>query len=121
MVAGQVDFVALLTAFGVGSAVTAGIQYFLATRSAAMRRSYDERKEAYIGLVEAWVNQEQEGNSSKNSLDVGHWHLRCQFVAPKGMLPILEKWAAAKPGSAARIEATDQLKSAMRNDLSGFR
>jgi len=112
---------ALLTAFGVGSIVTVLVQYVLANRSSAKRRTYDERKEAYIGLAEAWVKQEQEGVSGQNMLDVGHWVLRCQFVAPPEMLPLLKKWAASEPGSLERIEATDQLKAAMRNDLSNFR
>jgi hypothetical protein len=100
--------------------VTALIQYFLSTRSAAKRRTHDERKEAYIGLAEAWVRQEQDGVSDKNMLDVGHWLLRCQFVAPPEMLPLLANWAASQPDSTSRAAATDHLKTAMRNDLSDF-
>lgn len=117
----QLDFIAILTAFGVGSAVTALIQYILTSRAGANRRAYEERKEAYLGLAEAWVRQEQEGPNSKNSLDVGHWLLRCQFVAPPKMLLVLDKWAGSKPGTSERIEATKQLQVEMRNDLINFR
>jgi hypothetical protein len=81
---------------------------------------YDERKEAYIGLVEAWMKQEQEGTSEANSLTVGHWLLRCQFVAPEEMLPALLEWERTEPGSTSRMEATKNLKEAMRRDLSNF-
>jgi hypothetical protein len=115
------EIVALLTAFGFGSVITACIQYFLTTRSAAKRRTYDERKEAYIGLAEAWRQQEQDGISSKNKLEVGHWLLRCELVAPPQMLPILKDWTDAEIGSSGKMKATDQLKAAMRRDLSNFR
>lgn len=115
------DILALLTAFGIGSAVTAFTQYILTSRASARRRTYDERKEAYIGLAEAWVRQDKEGVSKGNMLDVGHWLLRCQLVAPNSMLPLLQGWASAEPGSAERITLTDQVKSAMRKDLSAFR
>jgi hypothetical protein len=115
------DFLAILTAFGVGSAVTALIQYVLTSRAATKRRTYDERKEAYLGLVESWVKQQQTGVSSDNELDVGHWLLRCQFVAPAKMMPLLQKWADTAPGTTERIQVTDHLKAEMRNDLSNFR
>ena len=115
------DFIAILTGFGVGSAITALIQNLLTVRTSARRRAYDERKEAYLGLTESWVRQEQEGTTSSNQLEVGHWHLRCQFVAPDGMISLLGKWAETEPGCMERIAVTKQLKTAMRNDLSNFR
>lgn len=115
------DFLAFLAAFGAGSIVTTFVQFVLTNRSASQRRMYEERREAYLGLAEAWMRQEQTGVTDSNMLELGHWFLRCQFVAPPSMLGLLEEWAASKPETLQRIDATKRLKAAMRIDLVRFK
>lgn len=112
------DWLALLTAFGVGSVVSALIQSLLVLRSQNSARSFAERKEAYIGLLEAWVRQENEGISYEAKLDVGHWVLRCELVGSKTVFVELQNWKDCAPGSDRRIASTKSLKAAMRADLS---
>ncbi|MEM8851608.1 MAG: hypothetical protein AAGE03_16455 [Pseudomonadota bacterium] len=119
----------LLSAFGLGSVVTACAQWFFSTRLARRERQYAERKEAYIGLLEAWVRQEVElenaldphSNFSRASeLDVGHWVLRTSMVASPSVAKSLNAWSDATPGSPERGAATEALKDSMRKDLSSF-
>ena len=111
------DWVSYLTVFGAGSLITALVQFILNNRATSQRRQYDERKEAYIGLLEAWVRQEDERFSDASCRDVGHWVLRSELVASAPVFALLKKWKDTEPGSAERIDVTDRLKSAMRDDL----
>ncbi len=111
------DWVSYLTVFGAGSLLTALVQIILNNRAISRRRQYDERKEAYIGLLEAWVRQENESFTDESSRDVGHWVLRSELVASAPVFDFLQKWKNTEPGSAERIDATDCLKQAMRDDL----
>jgi len=111
------DWVSYLTVFGAGSLLTALVQIILNNRATSKRRQYDERKEAYIGLLEAWVRQENEGFTDASLFDVGHWVLRSELVASAPVFALLKIWKDAEPGSAERIDATDRLKLAMRDDL----
>ena len=115
------DFLTLISAFGVGSVTTAIIQSVLHSRSTSGRRLYEERKSAYVGLAEAWLKQEQDGITEQNSLEVGHWVFRCETVCPDSMLPLLDAWVTTVPGSDERQGATKKLKSAMRDDLTKFK
>ena len=107
----------IVTAFGLGSILTVIVQYYVSNRSAVKHRKYDERKEAYIGLLEAWVRQESADFSQATMKDVGHWILRSQLVASEGVYTLLSDWMEAEPGSKVRIDVTNRLKSAMRDDL----
>ena len=80
------EFLPYITAFGIGSLVSALIQFWLTTRLNNRRKVYEERKEAYVGLAEAWKRQDQEGINSENPFDVGHWVLRTEFVASNNCL-----------------------------------
>ncbi len=111
------DIISYLTVFGAGSLLTALIQIYLNNKSKLRQRQYDERKEAYIGLLESWVRQENDGFTDASHLDVGHWHLRAMLVASTEVFGHLEMWQDSKPGSDQRMGVTDRLKLAMRDDL----
>ena len=111
------EFLSIITAFGLGSILTSFVQWFVANRSTIKQRKYDERKEAYVGLLESWVRQEKENFSGTSELDVGHWLLRSQLVASENVYSLLESWGDTVPGADDRVEITKKLKSAMRDDL----
>lgn len=48
------DVLRLLAAFGLGSIVTAFVQAWTTRAARSEDRSYDERKTAYVGLLEAY-------------------------------------------------------------------
>ena len=80
-------------------------------------RSFQERKEAYIGLLESWVRQENDNFSETSLFDVGHWVLRAELVASAKVFSLLKMWQETVPGSMERKQTTDALKAAMRQDL----
>jgi len=111
------DILPFITAFGLGSVLAGIVQWFFSSHSAIKKRKYDERKEAYVGLLESWVRQQNEEYSETSELDVGHWLLRSQLVASGKVFVLLQKWQDTHPGTEERIDTTKRLKSAMRDDL----
>ncbi|UWQ36674.1 hypothetical protein K3552_14485 [Leisingera aquaemixtae] len=97
--------------------VTAIVQSWLSLRAQTKARSFQERKEAYIGLLEAWVRQENDNFSEMSLLDVGHWVLRAELVASAKVFSLLKTWQETLPGSMERKQTTDAFKAAMRQDL----
>jgi hypothetical protein len=109
--------ITLLGAAGFGSLLTVLVRYWTTRRASYSDRLFSERKEAYLGLLESWVRQENEDFSEPSFRDVGHWHLRCELVASSEVFACLDEWKSSIPGSKARRDATDALKAAMRKDL----
>lgn len=114
------NWISLLSAFGFGSVVSVIAQWYFSNRMAIQERKYRERKEAYIGLLESWANQDKSEFAPHTSIDVGHWHLRATLVASKNVHLLLMKWMELTPGSDERIKVTNDLKEAMRSDLRNF-
>lgn len=107
----------LIAAFGIGSLLTVVVQRFLEARTLSRQRQYDERKEAYIGLLESWVRGEDAGLTEATARDTGHWLLRAQLVASPKVHDLLLEWGDTIPASDERAVATKNLKCAMREDL----
>lgn len=115
------DVLNLLTAFGLGSLISVVAQSYFGMRSETRRTVFQERKEAYIGLLESWRDQDIEGINKKNRYEVGHWMLRCQLVASKELKDQIELWTQFEPGSDQRIGVTQKVKELMRRDLLGYK
>jgi len=111
------DWVPLLAALGAGSLMTVIAQKFFERRAALSDREFKERKEAYIGFLEAWRDQDKEGVTSENRYDVGHWMLRCELVGSSALVRALRNWDRSPPGSDDRAVALKELKLAMKKDL----
>lgn len=105
----------LLTAFGLGSVVSALVQAWLAQRNRASGRSFDERKAAYIGLLEAY----QSAVEGKDAMGIqfGYWQTRCDLVAPKAVRDAASKVSAIHNDKSARNRAMRELIDVMRSDL----
>ncbi|WP_007197323.1 hypothetical protein [Hoeflea phototrophica] len=56
--------VSFIAAFGLGSLLTAVIQFWLARRARIDERNFEERKLAYIGLLEAYHQAAVEGTDT---------------------------------------------------------
>lgn len=109
--------VSFISAVGLGSVLSTIVQHCLSRKSSSKEKLYNERKEAYVGLLDAWRNQDVVGNTPETSSDVGYWSLRVSLVASNEVNSMLVGWNETEPGSAKRIEITSRLKNAMRNDL----
>ena len=110
------DLLSLLTAFGLGSIATAVIQAFLKRRSDVEDRRFEERKEAYIGLLQAY-HRAAVDNDNKAGKEFAYWQMRCELVAPAPVRRAIEEIIASNDDRAARQVAHERLKSELRADL----
>ena len=113
----MIDWLGFLGAFGLGSVITALVQSFLSIKANDRQRRYLERKEAYIGLLDSWRKDDEEGNPPSNAFVNGHWALRCQLVGSDTVKSAIDTWMATEPGTKARQNVTKAIKRAMRDDL----
>jgi hypothetical protein len=63
--------IGLCGAFGLGSVVTAGVNYWFTVKKEKDNRRFEERKEAYIGFLDAMNNSEIE-KTEEAAINVGH-------------------------------------------------
>ncbi len=110
------EFVSLLSAFGVGAVVSTITQSVLSNRTVKRSRSFNERKEAYFGLFEA-ISSLQSGSSSAAKVNFDMWVFRCNIVAPKTVRDAINALYGTDIDNNARIEAIEQLKLQIRADL----
>lgn len=106
----------LLTAFGLGSIVTALMQAWLSQRSKQDERAFAEKQKAYIGLLEAYHRAAVEG-TDETAKAFAYWQMRCELVAPPSVREAIARIVETNDNRAGREAAHNQMKSAMRSDL----
>ncbi|MGB0920245.1 MAG: hypothetical protein ACPG1C_02875 [Alphaproteobacteria bacterium] len=79
------DFVSLLGAAGIGSVLTVLVQSWLVDKEKRELRSFSERKEAYVGLLQAYHRAAVEGGDEA-AKEFAHWQMRCELVAPPSVI-----------------------------------
>ncbi len=112
----NIGIIELLTAFGLGSIVTAMIQSWLGNRVEKRNRSFGERKAAYVGLLEAYHRAAVEG-TDEAAKEFAYWQMRCDLVAPKEVRHAIQQVIDTNDNKPMRQKAHTALKTALRNDL----
>lgn len=110
------QFVEFLSAFGLGAVVTAFIQAWLAHRSETSKRNFQEKKECYIGLLEAYRSIAIE-NTNVTAKNFAYWQIRCELVGSERVRKAIEDLKNTNPNSVTRDQAHENLKIALRSDL----
>ncbi len=105
-----------ISAVGIGSVVSIGVQYFLAQRGQKKQRSFEERKAAYIGLLEAYHRAAVE-NSDEAAKNFAFWQMRCEIVGPSNIRKAIAGIVATNDDRSERTIAHENLKNAIRADL----
>ena len=114
----------LLSAAGIGgvigSLVTTLLQAYFTHKSALANRNFNEKKEAYVGFLEALHRSEVE-RTAEASARAGHWQNRCELVAPMKVRKHIYRIFETNPDKGVshpeRPEVITELKRAMRADL----
>jgi hypothetical protein len=114
------NVIQFLSAFGLGAIVTAFVQAWLSKAADISKRNFQEKRESYIGFLDALFSSEVE-KTEKSSLNVGHWQNRIELVGSRGVISACARIKETNPISGAvhpeRPQAMRDLKEAMRNDL----
>ncbi len=106
----------LITAFGLGSIITVVVQSLLSRRTEERQRSFEERKAAYIGLLEAYHRAGVEGTEAAGK-EFAYWQMRCELVSPKVVRDAIRRIVETNDDPKSRYVAHQELEKALRNDL----
>ncbi|MBZ0217253.1 MAG: hypothetical protein K8F25_11905 [Fimbriimonadaceae bacterium] len=112
----HMNFVEFFSAFGLGALVVALVQAWFSRQAYLSKRNFEEKKEAYIGLLEAY-HQAAVNPSDTASKNFAYWQMRCELVAPATARDAIQRIIATNNDKATRYNAHDELKSALRKDL----
>jgi hypothetical protein len=109
-----------VTAFGIGAIVTTILQYIFAELQYRRSRAFEEKKEAYLGFLNALYESETKRDSESAFL-VGHWKNRIELVGAPSVVAACEAKERTNPENGnvhpERPRAMVQLKSSMRVDM----
>lgn len=110
------QLIPLLTAFGLGSIITALIQSWLTQRSKEKERAFQEKQTAYVGLLEAYHRAAVEG-TDETSKQFAYWQMRCELVAPYQVRDAIRRIVETNDDREGHRQADHDMKTAMRADL----
>lgn len=114
------NIIQILSAAGIGgiigSLLTTIIQSFLSERSRINERNFQEKKEAYNGVLSAY-QKVCLNNNKKYILEFSLWVDRCELIADKSLIAQLNKMKTED--IATQKVAYSKAKEIMKRDL-GF-
>ena len=116
------DWLQLISAAGLGAIISTFIQSWLAERTATKQRQFQEKKDAYVGMLSA-IHKSEIEQTKEASLYAGHWINICEIVGSKSVRNCLQRHMESNPVNGKvhpdRPQVMSDLKKAMRKDL-GF-
>ena len=110
------DWGSYLGLFGLGSVVTAIVQWMIKRSDERKNLRFTEKREAYFGLLNAYRKIAVDP-THENTMEYALWRLRCKLVASKGVLHAIEIFSSAAPRSEEMKNAEEALIKCIRNDL----
>jgi hypothetical protein len=119
---GKMEILQIIFAGGLGAVIGTVIQSVWASKTAKEQRTYQEKKEAYVGFLNA-IHRSEIEKTHEAALYAGHWQFICEIVGNQSVRDCLKRYEESNPidGKAhpERREVMEDLKEAMRQEL-GF-
>jgi hypothetical protein len=107
----------LVGGLGIGSLVTTIAAHFMARRATASDRWYQEKREAYLGLLNA-LHDAAVHPSVEHSKNYALWQTRCELFGSETVSTFAQQMVDTNTASAAeRQKVFRNLVTAMRADL----
>lgn len=106
----------LLGGLGIGSLLKSAIDHWIVRKAAASDRLYQEKREAYLGLLEA-LHRAAVRASDENAKNFGFWRLRCDLFGSPQVSRYAQQVAETDGQTPERTQAFNSLVQAMRDDL----
>jgi hypothetical protein len=114
------DLAQVISAAGIGgiigSLVTTLIQEWFSNKRRISRRDFQEKKAAYIGLLEAYHLAAIEG-TDEAAKNFAFWQMRCEIVSPPNVRNAIQSIIETNENIQKRHAAHDILKEVLRKDL----
>lgn len=105
-----------MSGVGAGAFITAIFQTWVTRKTEYQKRQFQEKKECYIGLLEAYHRAAVE-NTDIAAKNFGYWQMRCELVAPEEVRIAIEDIINTNGMKEERDIAHENLKKLLRKDL----
>ncbi|MFA4994539.1 MAG: hypothetical protein WC521_04460 [Bdellovibrionales bacterium] len=108
----------LLGGLGIGTLLKGIVDHFLAVKSKSDERIYLEKRETYLGLIDAMYESDVHP-SLETQKNYGKWHNRCKLYGSHAVVDASQRFidtSSAVTGE-ARSKAYRELFEEMRKDL----
>jgi hypothetical protein len=116
----HMTLIQFFSAFGLGALITALVQAWLTRHAEDAKRNFQEKKDAYVGLLDA-LHRSETDQTEEASRFVGLWMDRIELVGSKGVIVVCRRLTQTNPvGGHTHPDRPDvlfRLKEAMRRDL----
>lgn len=110
------DWVSYLGLFGLGSVVTAIVQWVIKRSDEKKSLRFIEKREAYFGLLDAYRALAVD-STHEAKMEYAFWRLRCKLVASQNVLHAIDIFSNAEPRSEEMKIAEEELIKHIRRDL----
>lgn len=107
----------LVGGLGIGAVIKSVIDHFNARRAVSQDRLYQEKREAYLGLLGA-LHKAAVKHSDENSKEFALWQTRCQLFGSPDVSRFIQAIVDSNDGPSVDREAAFRgMVDAMRADL----
>ena len=107
----------LIAGLGIGSLLKSVVDHLIARRSLVTNRMYQEKREAYLGLLDA-LHRAAVAPSNENSKNFALWQTRCDLFGSPDVSRCVQEIVHTNDNQAERRDAFKRLIATMRADLS---
>jgi hypothetical protein len=91
-------------------------QIWLSRKFYVLKCSFQERKEAYIGLLEAY-NRASIEKTEETKKNFAYWQMRCELVSPKKVRRALQELIKSNDDIDGKGNTQENMKYIFRKDL----
>ncbi len=113
------DLISLFTGLGIGSLLSVALQYYFNERSKSKTLAFQEKKEAFIGLLNAY-HQAAVRPSDENSKNFAYWQIRCELISTEQTRKAIAEIVKTNGLSEQRLVAHENLKICLRDELKKY-
>ena len=114
------DIIQFLSAFGLGAIVTTLIQAWLSNKAYVAKRNFEEKKECYVGFLDA-LHQSEIEKSAEAAKNVGRWNNRVELVGSQLVIAACRRMQNTNPVAGEihpdRPRVFIEVKNSMRSDF----
>jgi hypothetical protein len=110
------EWLNILIAFGSGSVVSTVAQYFFNERTKRRTILFQEKKEAFVGLLSAY-HQAAVDRSDKNALEFAYWQIRCELICSDKTKAAIRRVVATNDDRTGRAVAHEELKDCLSGEI----
>jgi hypothetical protein len=109
----------IISAFGLGAIFTTILQSWFNVYVLNKTRSFQEKKDAYIGLLNAFYRLTIPEHAETAAKEFALWQMRCELVSPPRVRKAIQQVIDTDSDrfGATRHQAVEELKDSMQSDL----